>query len=965
MKFINLHQHTTYSFLDGYGQPAQYLRRLTHLKADGLALTEHGNTYSHHPFTALFKEAGKHLVYGCELYVVEKLKKERGYYHVTVLAKNNEGYKNLLKLVNLSYEEGQFYYRPRVSFNQLRAARKGLVILSGCFCDGWFVKGGSFEQWLKWFKNCEWYLEMQPFIDEQEKWHQLANLADKHGIPTLVTADAHYPRPEDKATQDVMVAINTNKLASDPDRLKMDYPLYLPSGEEMLERCKEMGPYREEWITGTHDVALSCEVDLPKTTMISVGAKIGDIEEQCLKQLKTLEVESAVYLERLAYELNLIKEKGFEDYFMIIADMVQWAKECMLVGPARGSSAGSLVCYLLRITEVDPIVHGLLFERFIDINRSDLPDIDIDFPADRRDEVIQYVYDKYNKEHVAQLITFNTFRPKAVVQDAARVLEIPRWEALKSTKQVVERSGGDSRAEFCLVDSLDQFGDLKALFDKYPKLHEALGLEGQVRQSGTHAAAVVLSSVPLRQIGSINKDGAFGIGKKQIEEYGLLKIDILGLETLSIIQDICEEVGLDYNDLYSMPLDDSKTFKVFSSGKLAGIFQLEGPSASGVCRDVPPSAFEHIVDITALSRPGPLNSGSTKDYIKRFNGEKWDIHPTLKKYTNDTLGVIIFQEQVMKIVKEVGEFSWADTSTIRKAMSKNLGEEFFNNFTNKFIAGAATHGFSEEEAKDIWGQIYTHGSWSFNKSHAVSYALLSYWTAYLKAHYPLQFYARILKGKDEEETKFILREYGGSFQPLNLSLSKAFFSTDGKRLIGGWTNIDGIGEKNSVKIVAGQPYDGIDDFASRNAKGVTKKVEQAMGGQAWADLSTIREKVTEELKEVRLSQPLSTLKETVDGKLGKSIILGQVILINLRDHNEDEKVIKRGYKMKGDAEFMMLRVQDESRSGYTNIFFDRHFTARNKQELLSLNGAICLFSVDKKEGGLLVGGKFKCLKKTT
>lgn len=952
MKFTNLHQHTTYSFLDGYGTPQQIADRLEAIKQDSIAITDHGNIYAHIPFTKVFQKANKHLVYGCEFYIVEKLYNERGYNHITVLAKNNTGYANLLKLANVSYQ--QKYYKPRITFDQLIENSKGLIILSGCVVDG-YLHTGDPEWWLNKFKKCEWYVELQPFVDEKEKWSKLATLAKKKGLPCLVTFDSHYPKLEDKQTHDFMLAINTNKPLSDPDRLKMDYPLHIPSIDEVIQRCKEMGKYKEEWITDTHKVAQKCKIELPKTSLVKINAKIDDIKKECYIKLKKKKLNNKIYIERLEHELKLIKDKKFEDYFAIITDLMKWAKQRMLCSPGRGSSAGSLVCYLLGITEVDSIEYNLLFERFININRADLPDIDLDFPASKREYVIEYLKNKYGEKNTVQLVTFNTFKPRAIIQDAARVLKIPQWEIKDAASQLIERSSGDSRSENCLKDSIKEYDNLKKLFAKYPELNNSINLEGQIRQTGKGAAAVAIAADAIGDIGLII-DGVLGIDKYNAENYGLLKIDILGLETLDIIMDVCNEVGFDWKKFYTIQLDDEKIYKeVFCVNKLIGIFQFEGLSVKQMCNQIKPTAFEQLVHINALGRPGAIGSGSFRDYIERSKGKEYDIDQAIKPYTEKTFGIAIFQEQVMSIVKNIGNFSWEDTSTIRKAMSKNLGMEFFDKFRDKFIKGADKNGVDKDRAIAIWKQCYTHGQWSFNASHAVSYSLLSYWTAYCKVYWPAQFYARILKNEiDENKIQMTLKEYNGKVIPIDLNRSKIYFHADkdGKTLMGGFTNIKGIGEKAALKITDAQPFKSVEDFKSRMPKGIASKISAALdGGLLWANTRSMTQIVKEELTKIKLSLPLSSFKNLNSSEI---ITLGRVIHINLKNHNEDQKVLKRGYKMDGYTEYIVLKVYDDDYNIYY-VCFDRYFTQQNKQMLLELKNKICLFKVAKK--GEIIFGK--------
>lgn len=967
--FFNFHQHSTYSFLDGFGRPEQFAQRIKEIGGKGMALTEHGNIFSHIPFHKVFKKEGLHLVYGCEFYVVEKAsEKKRGYYHTTVLARNNEGYKNLLKLINLSSK--QFYYKPRIDFKQLKEFSKGLVILSGCCCDGYLVKNtcedkeALFQGFIDKLHGCEWYVELQPFSDEKHKWDYLVEMSTKYGLPCLVTADSHYPSPSNKEAQDLMLTINMARKDSDPDRLKMEYSLHLPGTEEIIERCKEMGYYKPEWVHNTWELAKEMQVGLPRTKTIQIGGRAEDIRSKCIDRLRTFPVEkrsNGVYAERLNYELDLIEKKGFVDYFLIITDIIEWAKERMLVAPGRGSSAGSLVCYLLRITEIDPIEHDLLFQRFIDINRNDLPDIDIDFPSNQRQSVIEYIKNKYGEDKVASLITFSTFKPRAIIQDSARSFEIPFFEAKKAGENIIERSKGDERALRCLEDSVKTIEPLKKLYNKYPIMKRGFELEGQIRQTSTHAAAVILSNVPLEEVASVDRNGNFGMDGDYIEEYGLLKIDVLGIKGLDVIQDVCSEVGFDYNELYNIGIEDPKIYKeIYQSGKLAGIFQFEAPIVKKTCESIKPTNFNQLVDIVALARPGTLKSGSTEDYIKRNNGEKFNAG-FLEDYTKDTKGIVIFQEQVMQIVRGLGGFSWEDTIAFRKGIGKKLGNEYLASFKEKFILGAGEKGLREIEAQGIWTQICTHGAYSFNKSHAVAYALLGYWSAWVKTYYPKEFYERILRDKKDMEMKQILREYGESFTDLDINKSKVFFSVQDGELVGGWTNVDGIGEKGALKIVERQPYESLEDFASRNAPGVTKKVKLALeNGQEWADVLPLKEKYKTILEETKITAPLTTCHEMEEKNIREGVIIATILNISLRDHNEVSKVQSRGYLIQP-PNYIILRVYDDHDE--QSLFIDRHITARCKDSLLSLHEATCLFKVKYKKDAPISVLKFKILER--
>jgi DNA polymerase III subunit alpha len=964
LNFFNLHNHTEFSFLDGYGTPAQVIERLREIGQDGIALTDHGNIYAHAPFTKSFKKAGLRLVYGCEMYVVNGLSNERGYNHMTVLAKTQEGYSNLLKLVNQSYR--QFYYKPRITLKQVIENSRGLVLLSGCFCDGIFIKNKAadqeklFKDVIQAFKGVEWYLELQPFKDEQEKWDRLAGMAGKHGVPCVVTADCHYPREKDKATHDLMLAINTNKPMSDPDRLKMDYPLFIPSAEDVLARCRAMGKYKDKWIRDTWNVANSCEVELPKTKLISLNISSKEMMERCVAGLKRRGLyKIKEYRDRLEREVAMIDSKNFVDYFIIISDLVTWAKERMLCGPARGSAAGSLACYCLGITEVDPIKHGLLFERFIDTARKELPDIDLDFPSSEREGVIEYLRDKYGVEKTAQIVNFNTYRSKAILQDASRIIGIPVWEYRKASDKIIVRHDGDARLESKLANDAKIIPEVVELFKKYPRLWDSVNLEDQTRGLGKHAAAVIIADDPLEKIGAVNEAGLFSIDKYSAESRGLLKIDVLGVDVLSVLMDVCRSVGMDWNALYSVPLDDAAVFeKVFTPARLVGVFQFEGRAMQQVCRDMRPTTFEHLTHIAALARPGTMQSGETEAYVKKFNSRD-------KKsggFFSATLGMILFQEQVMMAMREIGKFSWDDVAIVRSSIGKSHGERpRLDKHHAAFIEGAVSGGVSRDEAEEIWEKCSAGGSYRFNKSHAVSYSILSYWCAWLKARHPAQFYARILKNLiDEAEIKPVLKEWGGPFTPLDLNRSRQFFRADGRELVGGFTNIKGVGEKAADKIVAGQPYEGLEDFRSRVPNGLASKVEEALtNGLDWADIQTLAERHRDEIGKIALTAPLFTVDEAAKKKPPSFVTIGKVLNASLRNSNDPDKVAKRGRPISGYPEYVILKVKDDNEDIW-HVYCPHKLTQRSKQELLSLNNKTCLFKL-KRSGDINECEKFKVL----
>ena len=562
------------------------------------------------------------------------------------------------------------------------------------------------------------------------------------------------------------------------------------------------------------DIARDCNASIKKADMVKWRGEFS-MREICYKSLKWKAIaffdNVDDYERRLEYELKLIKEKNYEDYFMIVSDMIKFAKRQMFVGPSRGSSAGSLVCYLLDITEVDPIKHNLIFERFIDVNRFDLPDIDVDFPDKKRHEVMEYLIRKYGRNRVRTLGTVNRLMPKSAIGEFAQGLGIPKYETDDVKGAIIERSSGDARAAMCIDDTFDTTEPGKDFITKYPKMRMVGSIEGHAAHGGKHAAGVLVATEPLYNYGGINvRDDTIMLDKKDAEYLGLLKIDCLGLRTLSILEDTVDQIpDMTKNDIYSLPLDDEKAFQVFNDMRLNGIFQFEGYALQSLTRQMGVHSFEDIAAITALARPGALNSGGASRYVKYHIGRETERYhgETHRSLTEDTHGVVIYQEQMMEIARHMGNFSWADVTTLRKAASKSLGDEFFGRFKEKFLAGCKENGIGEEDANESWNDIAHCGSWIFNKSHAVSYGLISYWTAYFKAHHPLEFaIASLNNARDDEHAIKLLRDMvqneGMEYDPVNPEKSGIRWSVVDGKLTGGLTNIKGIGEKRAADFIA-------------------------------------------------------------------------------------------------------------------------------------------------------------------
>lgn len=851
--FVHLHVHTEYSLLDGYGHPEEYVEQALKNKQVAIAVTDHGSVSGHYKFFKACTAKGIKPILGCEFYVSDNHKEKTKSYHITVLAKNLEGFRNINKLVTISYKDG-FYYKPRVDWELFKQHGKGLIATSGCpaskigrmcvqegITDEDIIKELNYQKSL--FEH--YFIELSPwdFADGRIVAERLFKISKKVKIPVVMTVDAHYPNQECSNAHDIMLCIQTRAKHNDPDRMKFSSDsYYISSAKEIRQRWRQLFPklnLDESWIKNTRKIADMVEFEFPKATPIVFpyeGDKLKLINRMIAAGMKRLKLEkSKAHKDRIKYEMDLIVQKGFIDYFLLVADMVQWAKKNgIYVGCARGSSCGSLVCYALDITTIDPLQHDLLFYRFIDINRTDLPDIDIDFEDGRRDEVKKYLEQKYGSDRVAQLCTFGTFKGRMCLQDIGKVFDVPTNVVDEVKKLVIQRSGGDARASFTIEDTLGSFEKAKDILKQYPSLSYAKVLEGRIRHRGIHAAGFVISNTPITDFAAMYVDdkgnNVLSMEYDDASAAGLMKIDILGLTALSIMKRCNALIKEHHNteiDFLSIPLDDEPTLEAFRKGKLYGVFQFEGQAVFSVCKQVKPSNFEELYAVNALSRPGTLHSGGTTSYIQRKNGNEEITYPhaMVEKLTKDTLGVALYQEQVMMAVKEIGQFSWGNTSVIRKIMSKSQGDESFGKYKDEFIDGAGRNGIDKQTAEGIWKNICTFGSWAFNKSHCVAYTHIGYWMMYLKVHYPKEFYtAMVGKEDDEMKQKKILKEYvndGGIILPPHPNLSKEYITLQPEGLRIGFCSISGIGEKQARSITNNQPYPSIEEFRRLNSPKVT------------------------------------------------------------------------------------------------------------------------------------------------
>ena len=788
--FVHLHLHTQFSLLDGANQIEPLVRQIKTFGQPAVAMTDHGNMFGAIEFYRKAKEIGVKPIIGCEAYMAlgsRHAKKDSGlahndYYHLILLARNLTGYQNLIKLVSKAYLEG-FYYKPRMDKEILKEHHEGLIALSGCLSGeipyligqkdmtGAMAVAGEFQEL---FGKEHFYLEVQANgLDHQRIANAgLIEIHKKLGIPLAGTNDCHYLKKEDARPHELMLCLQTGKTLSDPARMKFDTDqLYVKSTEDIAPAFAEFPGA----VTNTCRIADHCELELAlnKTHLPQYKAPEGYTRESYVEYLAIEGLKSrlterpstipvAVYEQRLREELMVICSMGFAGYFLIVWDIIRFARSRGIpVGPGRGSAAGSLVAYALRITDLDPLVYTLLFERFLNPERVSLPDIDMDFCMDRRGEVLNYVVDKYGSDHVAQIITFGTLGAKAAIRDVGRVLEMPYADADKVAKLV------PNQLNITLEQALETEPRLRELVDTDPKVRElmtiARSLEGLARHASTHAAGVVISEEPLTDHVPLYKGAndeivtQYSMG--DVEKIGLVKFDFLGLKTLTMIRRAETLINESHPgppplSVDLLPFDDAKTFALLSSGKTTGIFQLESSGMRDLLAGFKPDRFEDIIAIIALYRPGPMDL--IPDFIKRKQGKVPIVYelPELEPILKDTYGVIVYQEQVMAIANTVAGFTLGQADILRRAMGKKKPEEM-EKLRVKFLEGARQKKIAEKKAEKLYELIQKFAGYGFNKSHAAAYAVVCYQTGYLKAHHPTEFMAALMTSDMGNQDKVV------------------------------------------------------------------------------------------------------------------------------------------------------------------------------------------------------------------
>ena len=792
-----------------------------------IALTDHGNMYGAVEFYKQAKKCGVKPIIGCEVYIAPRSRFDKvagegeAYYHLVLLAENQTGYSHLVELVSRAYTEG-FYYKPRIDRELLAEHHEGLIALSACIAGevpslllkgDWDGAEAAARSYSEIFGRDNFFIELQDhgIPEQQESNPKLVELARKLGIGLVATNDIHYIDKADAEPHDVLLCIQTGKCVEDTGRMKFPTAeFYLKTREEMAALFPEL----PEALDNTGRIAERCQVDfefgvlhLPDFPLPEGETAAQYLRKLCLDGMRRRYPEAGqAERERLDYELSVIETMGFSSYFLIVWDFVRHAREEKIpVGPGRGSAAGSIVAYLLGITNIDPLKYGLLFERFLNPERVSMPDIDIDFCYVRRGKIIEYVASRYGADHVAQIITFGTLAARAAIKDVGRALSISYGEVDRLAKLV------PSVLNITLKDALSMSHDLKNAYNSEPNakkiLDLAMALEGLPRHASTHAAGLVIARdslichVPVQN----SADGFITtqFDKDCIEEIGFLKMDLLGLRTLTVIGDAIELIRASRNeqvDIDAIPLEDAATCAMLSRGETVGVFQMESAGMTNLVRELQPERFEDLIPLVALYRPGPLNSGMVEDFVQGRHGKKQTAyqHPLLEPILRDTFGVILYQEQVMQIASAMGGFTMGQADLLRRAMGKKK-QEVLAAQRERFLAGAAGNGVTPAVANEVFDLMEKFGGYGFNKSHSAAYALVAYQTAYLKAHYPAEFMAATLTSvmSDSDKIGYFIeecRKQGIAILPPDINRSSLSFSVENGSIRFGLAAVKNVGE---------------------------------------------------------------------------------------------------------------------------------------------------------------------------
>jgi DNA polymerase III alpha subunit len=886
---------TGYSFRTAIGHLSNVTSRLSELKWSAAPIADRGSTFGHVSWSKACREANLRPVYGVEIGVTaEPYAKRPSMDHWVFLAKHRMEDLNAL----ISYATDVDGREPFITYDVAMDA-DGVIKIAQEFSMPAMID----------FDIADLYVGLTPATPRG-----LYRAARDAGAIFLAMPRNFYPREEDQELYRIMLGryrANTQT-----------YPMHIVSDAELLDSLAMVTDNIDEAVETRRRVLSECTAELATARLLKYDSP-KTLRELCIDGAKALEVDltNNVYRERMERELDLIREKNFEDYFFIIADLVSWAKRYMVVGPARGSSCGSLVCYLLGITSIDPIPHGLIFERFIDITRADLPDIDLDFSDTNRQMVMDYAERKYG-DRVARLGSVGKFQPRSALARVGISLRIPSWQVSKVAETAIKRMMGDSRKSSTIEDTLTDTDAGRAMVKEFPESRIVTQFEGHPDHAGIHAAGLVVTDLPVTKYVAVDKRSKTAMcDKYDAEALNLLKIDVLGLTQLSIFERTMELLGMEPRSgwLEKLPIDDKAAFEVLNRQRYCGVFQFTGAAMRGLAKQIQFESIDDIVAATALVRPGPMASGGTDMWVTRRAGMSQVSypHPMLKEYLSETYGVMVYQEQVLRIGREIGDLSWADVTALRKAMSKSLGKEYFDKFGDRWKAAAIQKGLPQEVAGKFWNEMCQFGAWAFNKSHSVSYAYVSYWCAYLKAHYPVEFAAATLDAEmDPVKQIAILRELrdeGIGYVPVDPSLSTdKWISMDDGRLLGPLTNIKGIGP---AKVA---------DIMQKRKKGdkLTPSLIKLLDNPRTAvdSLYPIRDRVRA-LYPLGLQEPApvglgftkmeAAVRDCQPGVMGQKLVVVVPTRLIPKDENEPVKVAKRGYKLNGPTQALNMFVRDD------------------------------------------------------
>jgi len=999
MNYVGLHVHTHYSLFDGVATPKEYVDRASALGMPAIAITDHGTLSGHREMYRMAKEKGIKPILGLEGYMCADISDKRDkseregqqdlvYNHIILLAKNKLGLENLNKISELSWTDG-FFKKPRFDFDILQKYREGIIVTSAC-PSSVIVKALEEEEfalakkYIQWFKDTfgsDYYIEVMPHNEAQINKY-LIELADEFNIKVVVTPDCHHVDQSQREIQEFKLLLNTHgkvnkeatyeKSKKQPDMMKrLDYlygedrqitfnkfDIHLLSYEEMKTAMELQGIDRPDIYENTllladtvEDYEIQDGLNLLPVQYKSPDKELAKISLEGL-QLRGLS-ENKEYLDRLDEELKIIKDKKFAPYFLVVQSMIAWAKkEGIMVGPGRGSAAGSLVCYSLGITDIDPIKYGLLFFRFINPERNDFPDIDTDIQDNRRDEVKDYLVRQYR--HVASIATFLQFKDKGVVRDVARVLDIPLTDVNKVLKLV------DTWDEYCSSKTTASFRE------KYPEV-EIYGeqLRGRIRGTGIHAAGVVTSKDPIFRFapmetrsspGSDERIPVVGVDMEEAERIGLIKIDALGLKTLSVIQDAVAMIKENHYkdiDLESLDLADAKVYEMLSDGYTKGVFQCEATPYTNLIVKMGVKNFNELAASNALVRPGAMNTIG-KDYIARKHGKQnvSYTHQIMKEFTEDTYGCVLYQEQVMQACVHLGQMSMSEADKVRKIIGKKKDAKEFDVYKEQFVKGASAY-IAPNQALDLWHDFEAHAGYSFNKSHAVAYSTLSYWTAWLKYYYPLEFMFALLKNEKDKDgrTEYLIeaKRMGIPVKLPHINDSDFDFKIEGKGIRFGLTGIKFISTNIAEKYIAARPfktYKELEEFTFTKGNGVNSRALNALrviGAATFADQPRNDAEIKENLYEflnlpefnITIPSHYYAFIQDVDSfeEKGSFILMGMV------------KAIKRGTGWS--------RVELLDKTGSVGIFDEEQTTIETGKTYLVLatdNRIVSAIPVDEIKG---------------